>query len=119
MSADTIPALPSAPTHGLASWPPNVLQGYDALSSLYSAAILALQSDSESHRLNFHLDSIVNDAFPILLAFEEGADSYPSLLPWLKRTATLYGNLFDDFCKLGEKMKGKYVQINIHLIFIA
>ncbi|THU86758.1 hypothetical protein K435DRAFT_804844 [Dendrothele bispora CBS 962.96] len=71
----------------------------------------ALQSDSlETHRLSFHLDSIINDAFPLLLAFEDGIENYPSLMPWVQRSAQLFANLFDDFCAIGEHMQGEFLR---------
>ncbi|KAF5347492.1 hypothetical protein D9758_015069 [Tetrapyrgos nigripes] len=62
---------------------------YTALSDIYSAAIQALQSDSETHRMTFHMEALVQDAFPLLLAFDDGIDNYPTLSQWLEQTATI------------------------------
>ncbi|KAK7452118.1 hypothetical protein VKT23_012223 [Stygiomarasmius scandens] len=110
MSADHIPALP--PCHGSSAWPPSVHQGYHALLEIYLSAAQALQSDSEAHQLSFHLEAIINNAFPLLLAFEDGVDSYPGLMPWLEATARTFADIFDDFCTVGECMQGQ--DSNVH-----
>ncbi|THU81050.1 hypothetical protein K435DRAFT_809401 [Dendrothele bispora CBS 962.96] len=112
MSADHIPALPSA-TAGQGSWPPNVHQAYQALSNIYLSAVQALQSDSEASRLSFHLETIIKDALPLLLAFEEGIDNFPSLMPWLEATVKTFSDLLDDFCVVGDRMQGQDSDVHI------
>lgn len=85
---DYLPPLPAPGT--LHAWPPNVTHGQQVLSDLYGHALQALSTDAEPLRLEFHSESIVNDAFPLILAFEHGQNQFPALLPWIKEVAEIF-----------------------------
>lgn len=89
--------------------PANVIQAHQILSDLYSHAHQALRSDSETHRLQFHSEAIVNDAFPMILAFECGEDEYPALTPWIHTTAEIFIELLKEISMAEGHPKGPYV----------
>lgn len=102
---DYIPSLPLPGTASLASWPPNIVQAYQILSDLYSHALQALRTDAELLRLQFHAQAILNDAFPIILAFEQGEDRYSVLIPWVQHIAEVFSTMLKEFRIEEERIK--------------
>lgn len=87
---DYLPPLPLPGAASLRSWPANVSHGHQVLSDLYGHAFQALSTDAEPLRLEFHSEAIINDAFPLILAFEHGQNQFPALLPWIKEVAEIF-----------------------------
>lgn len=106
---DYLPQLPSAGAAGLLSWPANVLQGYQTLSDLYGHALQALHTDAEPLRLQFHSEAIINDAFPLILAFEHGENQFPTLAPRIRDIAEIFIGMLKEFQEAEERAPQMYV----------
>lgn len=87
---DYLPPLPTPGTASLHSWPANVTHGHHVLCDLYGHALQALSTDAEPLRLEFHSEAIINEVFPLVLAFEHGQNQFPALLPWIKEVAGIF-----------------------------
>ena len=100
-----LPALPDRENN--LPWSSNVYQGFDLLSQIYRNATLALQTHSEVPRILFHSERIVNDAIPLLLAFEALSDNDKVPDIWLEECTTAFGKLISDLDKAEQVAQGK------------
>ena len=100
-----LPALPDRENN--LPWSSNIYQGYELLSQIHRNAVLALQTHSEVPRILFHSERIMNDAVPLLLAFEalSGNDKVPDT--WLEECTTAFGELINDLDKAEQAARGK------------
>lgn len=77
-------ALPHPPSE---QWSPNLRAAHEVISNIYSHAVRVLnQEDTDPLCVAFHIDTIVSDAFPLLIALKEESESNPDqFLPadWL------------------------------------
>lgn len=94
MLPDYIPPLPAH--YNDHPWPSNVDQARKILFDLYNHALQALQTDSDHVRLEFHSNAVINQAFPLLLAFEEGQAEYPHIAPWIQTVTEQFIQLMKE-----------------------
>lgn len=68
-------------------WSANFRQAHAAIRSAYCSAVAILyREDSDPLRLRFHLDRLLDEVFPILVAIEEQAEN-PVPGEWLAAAA--------------------------------
>lgn len=101
---DHIPPLPSPQNSGFASWPANVVQSHKLLADLYGHALQALQTDVERPCLQYHAETIMNDAFSLILAFEQGEGQFPALSPWVQLVAQIFMEMLNEFQEAKERV---------------
>lgn len=97
MLPDYLPRLPTPlTTTSTTSWPANIIHAHQIVSDIYSHALQALHTDAEKSRLQFHCRALVNDAFPLILAFELGDEEYPVLKEWVYKVAEILMELLQQ-----------------------
>lgn len=113
-------ALPSLPTHeNHGQWPSNVHHAYQVLCGIYKAATVALETQSDLLRLHFHANAIMNEAIPILLAFESSTGEEKLPTAWLSECTTLFAELITQLDDAELTARGQYVvvsQINCSIL---
>lgn len=100
-----LPALP-APSGGASSWSSNVLQACKRLTSMHDHAMQVLQTNGEMHRIQFHIQTIMNDALPILLALEGTAEYDGLSVAWLHDCSQQFVTLIDQLRSAEDTARG-------------
>lgn len=94
-----LPNLPETPT----PWPPSVQNSYQRLNGLYNTARTYVNGEIlEPHRLEMYSNSLVMDAFPILVLLEESSLDLNIPFDWLNNIANLF---VETYLLLEEHLK--------------
>ena len=99
----SLPPLPVTDT----PWSSNVYNVANVLQDLYRTANAVLSHASpDIHRLQFHQDSLINDALPLLLALEENADVEGLPRSWLEDCVGHISDLLIRLCETEREVTG-------------
>ena len=95
MSFELPEHLPSLPVrHNLVAWSPNIQNAYQKVITTYDKVYQLLrQSDLDPLRLSLHVDILVREIHPILLALASIIDAQQIPRPWLNTVATTVAQL--------------------------
>ncbi len=87
---------------------PQIVQGSQILNGIYTNAEAVLQSGNlNSHRARFHINTIVNEAFPLIVSMEalEGAEW---LHTWLNTCMNLYVSMLAQLSDVDDRENSRY-----------
>lgn len=101
--------LPPIPPHGENNpWSPNVFNAHQVVSDLFRHAEQALRrGDPDPNRIQFHLNSLMNDAIPLLYALEAHAEEEGLEVEWIVSCAEVVGTLVGELQKAEESLRGR------------
>lgn len=94
-------------------WSPNIQQAYQIVHSTYLRAVALLrQTDLDPLRLKVHLDTLVDDICPLLVALAQVADVDGFPKDWLVESAEAVGSLGRHLAEVYENATGRCVHLS-------
>lgn len=104
-----IPPLP--PHTGARQRSPNIYAAWEILSDVAQDVRTALEGQGDVTRIHFHADRIMEEAIPILLAFEDLPEREQVPSSWLEKCSDYFGDLISRLSDAEMTAKGEYVPL--------
>lgn len=106
--------MPLSPLpHSLRPWSVAILNAYQKLHHIYQTASLYMDHDSgsiEAHRLQQYGNTIISDAYPLLVLLEESAKSESLPHSWIEDVSTEFTALLALIDDAWISAKAEYVK---------
>ena len=88
---EDLPALPPSPANNMRSL--NVHNAYTVLADMHKHALQALRQELDAPQARLHIETLTQQAFPILVALEGSAVDEGLPTPWIQECAVAMGTL--------------------------
>ncbi|KAF7426532.1 hypothetical protein PC9H_008901 [Pleurotus ostreatus] len=107
-----LPPIPARPTGD--AWPFSLLQAYEQIDNVCSAASHMLRQEAEANRLRYHAETLITEAVPLLLVIEENSEQEGIPSSWLHALTTAVGVLIAEL-EQAYKTASKHEDSNVFI----